>query len=119
MAAHNELGKLGEEMAVNFLKENGYTILDRNWRFQKAEIDIVCQINETLAIVEVKTRTSIGIGLPIDAVKTKKIQLLTRAVDKYVCVKNLDLNVRFDVISIHKNNNSFVIEHITDAFFYF
>ncbi|WPR72377.1 YraN family protein [Flavobacterium sp. NG2] len=119
MAAHNELGKLGEEMAVNFLKENGYTVLDRNWRFQKAEIDIVCQKNETLAIVEVKTRSSIEIGLPIEAVNSKKIRLLTRAVDEYVCAKNLDLEVRFDVISIHKDKNSFVIEHLTDAFFHF
>ena len=106
-------------LAVNFLKENGYTILDRNWRFQKAQIDIVCQINNTLAIVEVKTRSSVKIGLPIDAVNSNKIRLLTRAVDEYVCAKNLDLDVRFDVISIHKDKNSFVIEHLTDAFFYF
>ncbi|GIZ07829.1 YraN family protein [Flavobacterium sp. UMI-01] len=119
MAAHNELGKLGEEMAVNFLKENGYVILDRNWRYLKAEIDIVCQLNNTLVVVEVKTRSSIEIGLPIDAINSKKIRLLTRAVDEYVCAKNLDMEVRFDVISIHKEKNSFVIEHLTDAFYYF
>jgi putative endonuclease len=119
MAAHNELGKLGEEMAANFLKENGYAILDTNWRFQKAEIDIVCRINNTLVVVEVKTRSSIEIGLPIDAVTSKKIRLLTRAIDEYVCAKNLDVEVRFDVISIHKEDNSFVIEHLTDAFYHF
>ncbi|WP_418264334.1 YraN family protein [Flavobacterium faecale] len=119
MAAHNELGKLGEEMAVDFLIEKGYAILERNWRYQKSEIDIVCRINDTLAIVEVKTRSSIEIGLPIDAVNTKKIRLLTRAVDEYVCARDLDVEVRFDVISIYKKDNSFVIEHLTGAFYYF
>ncbi|AWG20983.1 endonuclease [Flavobacterium faecale] len=119
MAAHNELGRLGEEMAADFLKENGYVILDTNWRFQKAEIDIVCTQNNLLVVVEVKTRTSVEIGLPIDAVNNKKIRLLTRAIDEYVCAKNLDVEVRFDVISIHKEGNSFVIEHITDAFYHF
>ena len=54
MAAHNELGKLGEKMAAEYLVENGYEILETNWRHQKAEVDIICKINNILAIVEVK-----------------------------------------------------------------
>ena len=119
MAAHNELGKLGEKMAAEYLVENGYEILETNWRYQKAEVDIICKINNTLAIVEVKTRTSIEIGLPIESINFKKIRLLTRAIDEYVCAKDLDLEVRFDVISIHKEAKSFVLEHLTDAFFHF
>jgi len=119
MAEHNELGKLGEDLAVDYLKKNGYTILDTNWTFQKAEIDIIAQKENTLAIVEVKTRSSIDFGLPQDFVKPKKIQLLVKAVDAYVNAKNLDLDVRFDIVAVHKEGKSFVIEHLIDAFFYF
>lgn len=119
MAEHNELGKFGEEMAVEFLQKNGYLILDTNWTFQKAEIDIIARKENTLAIVEVKTRSSLEFGLPQDFVKPKKIQLLVKAVDAYVNQRNLDLEVRFDIIAIHKEGKSFVIEHLIDAFYHF
>ena len=102
MAEHNELGKLGEELAVEHLQKEGYEILDTNWTFQKAEIDIIAQKENTLAIVEVKTRSSLEFGLPQDFVKPKKIQLLVKAVNEYVVFKNLDVDVRFDIIAIHK-----------------
>ena len=69
MAEHNDLGKLGEEMAVEFLRKDGYTILQTNYTFQKAEIDILAQKENTLAVVEVKTRSSLDFGLPQDFVK--------------------------------------------------
>lgn len=119
MAAHNELGKLGEDLAVDYLKKNGYTILDTNWTFQKAEIDIIARKEDTLAIVEVKTRSSLDFGLPQDFVKPKKIQLLVKAINAYVIERDLDINVRFDIIAIHKEGKSFAIEHLIDAFFYF
>ena len=119
MAEHNELGKLGEELAVEFLQKEGYEILDTNWTFQKAEIDIIAKKENTLAIVEVKTRSSLEFGLPQDFVKPKKIQLLVKAVNEYVVSKNLDVDVRFDIIAIHKEGKSFVIEHLIDAFYHF
>lgn len=119
MATHNELGKLGEDLAVDYLKKNGYTILNTNWTFQKAEIDIIAKIGNTLAIVEVKTRSSLDFGLPQDFVKPKKIQLLVKAIDAYVNENDLDFEVRFDIIAIHKEGKTFAIEHLTDAFFYF
>jgi putative endonuclease len=119
MAAHNELGKLGEDLAVEYLQKNGYEILETNWTFQKAEIDIIAKKEEVLAVIEVKTRSSLEFGLPQDFVKPKKIQLLVKAVDGYVNAKNLDIDVRFDIIAIHKENNSFVIEHLIDAFYHF
>lgn len=119
MAEHNELGKLGEEMAVEFLEKNGYKILETNWTFQKAEIDIIAQKENILAIVEVKTRSSIDFGLPQDFVKPKKIQLLVKAVDAYVNENNLDIEVRFDIIAIHKEGKSFAMEHLIDAFYHF
>lgn len=119
MAEHNELGKLGEELAVEYLQKDGYTILATNWIFQKAEVDIIAQKENVLAVIEVKTRSSLEFGLPQDFVKPKKIQLLTKAIDAYVNQENLDLNVRFDIIAIHKEGKSFVIEHLIDAFYHF
>ena len=119
MAEHNELGKLGEEMAVEFLKKEGYIILETNWTFQKAEIDIIAKKENILAIVEVKTRSSLDFGLPQDFVKTKKIQLLVKAVDAFVNERDLDFEVRFDIIAIHKEGKSFKIEHLVDAFYHF
>jgi len=119
MAEHNDLGKLGEEMAVEFLQKNGYEILETNWTFQKAEVDIIAKKENTLAIIEVKTRSSLDFGLPQDFVKPKKIQLLVKAVNEYVNANNLDTEVRFDIIAVHKNGQSFDIEHLIDAFYHF
>ena len=119
MAAHNELGKLGEELAVEFLQKNGYQILETNWTFQKAEVDIIPQIDNILAIIEVKTRSSIDFGLPQDFVKPKKIQLLVKAVNEYVISNDLDVEVRFDIIGLHKEGKTFAMEHLTDAFYHF
>ena len=119
MAEHNELGKQGEEQAVDFLQKNGYEILEINWIFQKAEIDIIARKEDTLAIIEVKTRSSIDFGLPQDFVKPKKIQLLVKAVNEYVIQNQLDVSVRFDIIAIHKNANNFIIDHLEDAFLHF
>ena len=111
MAEHNDLGKFGEELAVDFLEKNGYEILETNWVFDKAEIDIIAQKNGILAVVEVKTRSSIEFGLPQDFVKPKKIQLLVKAINEYVTQNDLDVEVRFDIVAIHKENTEFVIEH--------
>lgn len=119
MAEHNELGTLGEELAVEFLEKNGYKILETNWTFQKAEVDIIAQKGTLLAVVEVKTRSSIDFGLPQDFVKPKKIQLLVKAINEYVISRELDVDVRFDIIAIQKENKGFVIEHLEDAFYYF
>ena len=119
MAEHNELGKLGEELAVDFLEKNGYEILETNWTFQKAEVDIIAKKDAILAVIEVKTRSSLEYGLPQDFVKPKKIQLLVKAINEYVIANDLDVEVRFDIVAIHKENNEFILEHIEDAFHYF
>lgn len=119
MADHNDLGKLGEELAVEFLQKEGYEILETNWVFQKAELDIIARKDNVLAAVEVKTRSSLEFGLPQEFVKPKKIQLLAKAINEYVISNDFDVQVRFDVISIYKNNKSFEIEHLVDAFYHF
>ena len=119
MAEHNQLGKLGEDLAVEFLEKAGYEILERNWVFQKAEVDIIAQKGNVVAIVEVKTRSSIDFGLPQEFVKPKKIQLLVKAVNEYITINDLDVEVRFDIIAIYKSHQEFVIEHLENAFYHF
>lgn len=119
MATHNELGIKGEELAVEFLQKNGYKILERNWRFKKAEVDIISQKNDVLAVIEVKTRSSNYFGNPQDFVNSKKIKLLVEAINEYVTSKNLNVEVRFDIIAILKNKKTFEIEHLEDAFLHF
>ncbi len=119
MAQHNELGKKGGQLAGDFLIKKGYTIRDTNWRYLKAEVDIIAEKNGTLAVVEVKTRSTIDFGNPQGFVNPKKIKLLVVAIDEYVISKDLDIEVRFDIIAIVKNNNKFEIEHLEDAFYHF
>lgn len=120
MAKHNELGKEGEQIAVDLLLQKGYTIIDRNWRFQKAEIDIIAQIeSKTLVVVEVKTRSNSFIGNPEEFVTKKKIKLLVKAANEYIVSKNLDVEVRFDIIAVLKNAKYQKVEHLEDAFYFF
>lgn len=119
MADHNELGKEGELLAVEFLQKEGYEILETNWFYDKAEVDIIARKENILAVVEVKTRSSLEFGLPQEFVKPKKIKLLVKAINHYVEQNDLDVEVRFDIISIHKKNTICEINHIIDAFFYF
>ncbi|WAC00821.1 YraN family protein [Lacinutrix neustonica] len=119
MAQHNALGKKGEQLAVDFLIKNGYDIVARNYRFDKAEVDIIAKLEETLAIIEVKTRSTIDFGNPQDFVKPKQIQRLVKAVDAYVNLNGLEVDVRFDIIAIVKEGKTFTIEHLENAFYHF
>jgi putative endonuclease len=119
MAEHNELGKIGEQMAIDYLIKKSYVIKEKNWRFQKAEVDIIAQKKEVLVCVEVKARSSDYFGDPQDFVNPKKIKLLVKAMNEYVISKDLDVDVRFDIIAIIKNKSKTTLEHIEDAFLYF
>lgn len=117
MAEHYDFGKKAENEAVTYLKQNGYEILERNYYFQKAEIDIIAKIDTTLVIVEVKARSSAFFQEPEEAVNKKKRGLLIAAADAYVTRHNLDENVRFDIISILKEKSGELkINHIQNAF---
>lgn len=120
MAYHNELGKQGEKMAVAYLAKNGYDILEQNYYFDKAEIDIIAQKNkETIVVLEVKTRNSNFFGNPQDFVSPSKIKLLVKAANEYIISKNLDVEVRFDIIAVIKNKREEKIEHFENAFYHF
>lgn len=91
MAAHNELGKKGEQLAIDYLIKNEYQVLEVNYRFLKAEVDIIAQKENVLAVVEVKTRATDYFGNPQDFVNPKKVKLLLSAIDHYVVERNLDV----------------------------
>jgi len=90
---HIELGQKGEEIAVEHLQKTGYSILDRNFKFKKAEIDIVCQKNEQLIIVEVKTRHTAVIGEPYLAVTRSKQRQIIKVANKYIEEKKIDFSL--------------------------
>lgn len=119
MAQHNQLGNKGEQLAVDFLVKNGYDIVERNYRFDKAEVDIIAKKGNNLAIIEVKTRSTTDFGDPQDFLKPKQIQRIVKAVDEYVTVNNLEVEIRFDIIAIVKENKGFSIEHLKNAFYHF
>jgi len=116
MATHNDLGKLGEELAATYLQNKGYVIHEKNWRYLKAEIDIIASKDDTLIIVEVKTRTSDFFGNPEQFINRSKIKLLIIAADAYIQQKNIDVEISFDVIAIIKNNKKTELKHIKQAF---
>ena len=119
MADHNELGKKGEKLAVEYLMLKEYEILQLNYRYQKAEVDILARRDDLLIAVEVKTRSTPEFGNPQDFVKPKQIKQLVKAVNHFVEEEELDVEVRFDIIAIVKNKAGMKIEHIQDAFLYF
>ncbi len=119
MAEHNQLGQEGEEMAVAHLLKKGYKIVARNFRYQKAEVDIIARKDNVLAVVEVKTRSTPDFGDPQDFVKKKQINQLVKAIDYFVNEHNLEVEVRFDIIAIIKNKAGTRIEHLEDAFLHF
>lgn len=116
MASHNDFGKKGEELAVELLLQKGYTILSRNYRYLKAEIDILAQKGNILAVVEVKYRRSDHLQPITASINHKKIGLLIMAADHYVRKNDLDVNVRFDIITVLGQPRGYKIDHLEEAF---
>ena len=117
MARHIELGKKGEELAKIYLQDKGYEIVELNWRHDKDEIDIIARIKDELVIVEVKTLSTDYFGEPDEAVGPQKEEFLIRATEAYLNEHNLDIDTRFDIISIIFNRKEKKITHIIDAFY--
>ncbi len=101
MSRYNKnLGDFGESFAVDFLLENGYAILERNYKTKTGEIDIIASIGNTLVFVEVKTRSSEKYGQPSEAVGCKKRSHMLSVAEEYYS-EDLPYNeIRFDVIEI-------------------
>lgn len=115
MAEHNITGEKGEEIAARFLEEKGFIILETNWRFRNLEADIIARSSQILVIAEVKTRKSSYFGEPETFVNKQKQKNLIRAANGYIQQKGLDLEVRFDIVSVVLNDST-AVKHIEDAF---
>lgn len=118
MKSH-DLGIKGEALASSFLESKGYRILERNWRYRKAEVDIISFKENFLVAVEVKTRATDFYGEPQDFVNKNKIRLLKGAINAYVNMNDLDVEVRFDIIGIVWSEDSVQVTHLEDAYFIF
>lgn len=117
MADHNDFGKKAEDLAADYLLKNGYKILVRNFRFQKAEIDIIAEKDGFVIVTEVKARSTDAFILPQEAVTKTKIKSIVSAANHYLEEFNMHNEVRFDIISVLPDENKrLVIEHIEDAF---
>jgi putative endonuclease len=118
MAKHNDIGQRGEQIATDYLIQKNYTILDRNWRHRRAEIDIVAMQGAVLVFAEVKTRSNDLFERPESAVDEKKRRLLTRAAVAYMRKIGHEWAIRFDIVAVVlKDENTFFVDHFEDAFF--
>ncbi|GBU08398.1 UPF0102 protein [Bacteroidales bacterium] len=117
MAEHNIIGQEGEKAAVDYLISKGYKIHNTNWRKGRYELDIIAQTSDELVVVEVKTRSGNPMVAPEIAVDNKKIRNIISATDLYINIYDIDLPVRFDIISVTGYFPHFIIEHIEDAFY--
>jgi putative endonuclease len=111
------LGRKGEEIAREYLIASGYRILDVNWRFGHKEIDIVARQGEEIVVVEVKTREENFAVEPWEAVTSSKIRNIVEVTDAWLRFHKVDLETRFDVISIvFAKDMSHQLEHFEGAF---
>ena len=118
MAERNDTGRQGESVARQYLEDNGYKVLETNWRFHRYELDIIATDGKDLVIIEVKTRSDNYLIAPERAVDRGKIRRIVTASDAYARMKNITLPIRFDIICLIKKGVSFNIEdYIEDAFF--
>lgn len=113
---HKQFGAIGERIAESHIREMGYLILERNYRWGKGEIDLIVQKENTLVICEVKARQSSFFGSPCHAVTKAKQRQLIKVANRYIEDKKLDMEIRFDVIGVITNLHETQIEHIENAF---
>ncbi|MEN9510978.1 MAG: hypothetical protein RLZZ370_797 [Bacteroidota bacterium] len=111
------LGRQGEQEACAYLAQRGYEVLERNYRAGRDELDIIARDAEMLVVFEVKTRSSNSHGHPEAFVDAAKQQRMVRAAEQYLLHHCPQASLRFDVISVEKSGNMFIINHFKDAFY--
>jgi putative endonuclease len=117
MSDKKESGDRGEEMAAAYLVEHGYTIVARNWRVLKLEVDIIARLGDLIVFAEVKARATREFGDPSSFVKKIKQQNLIRAANRYCILNNFHGEIRFDVISVFDYGTGAEVDHIEEAFY--
>lgn len=117
MADSHSLGIKGEDLGVRHLVDKGYTILHRNWKSGKKEVDIVAENDEFIVFAEVKTRTGNYLSSPGETVSREKQRLLLLAAESYLRIYNINKESRFDIITIISKGQNYTIEHLENAFY--
>ncbi|GGK83554.1 YraN family protein [Rufibacter glacialis] len=116
MAHNTTLGKRGEQAAEAYLTGLGYRVLEKNYRYKRAEVDLIAVKGKVLALVEVKTRSTHQYGFPEEAVSAKKEEMLQLAAEHYIEQHQWPHEVRFDIVSVLWTQGKPDILHIEDAF---
>jgi putative endonuclease len=111
------LGKEGERVAELYLQKKGYKLVERNYRCSGGELDLIVLDRRVVVFVEVKTRTGLGFGSPLEAVEFHKQRKMIRAAQFFLAEKNLQQrDARFDVVGVSWPGREPVVEHIENAF---
>ena len=108
-------GAKGEQIATDYLKNKGYTILERNWRSNRKEIDIIAEYQNLIVFVEVKTRKSDYYGYPEESVTPIKQEHILQAAEDYILLHDVHKEIRYDIISVIMNHQIQKVYHIEDA----
>lgn len=116
MSLNQKRGNYGERLAAAHLEQKGFAILEKNYRYKRAEIDIIAQKGNLLLFVEVKARTHNDYGFPEEAVDDRKAAMIMMAADQYIHEKQWQFDIRFDIISISLRENG-AVHHFEDVFF--
>lgn len=117
MALHNEFGRKGEQLAKSYLEAAGFEILDENWTFGRAEIDLIAYKSKLIVFAEVKSRSRTDYGYPEEFVSLSKQKLMAQAANEYIHLMEFDGEVRFDIISVLLDSKGdYSIRHLEDAF---
>lgn len=111
------IGRKGENLAAEYLERLGYQILEKNYRFKKSEIDLICQKGGLLVFVEVKTRSTRTFGEPETFVSDNQKAAIIRAAEQYMLDANWSGDLRFDIVAIVSNKSEEEIVHLKDAFY--
>ncbi len=109
-------GKSAEDLAVKHLQKMGFSIIERNYRYERAEVDIIAKKNTLLVFVEVKARSNHRFGHPEEFVTCKQQDLIHAAAEDYILAQNWGHAVRFDIISIFRSKGQAQLTHFEDAF---
>ena len=119
MSNSYNFGREAEKRVADYYSSLCFHILHKNYRYRKAEVDLIVQKEDLLVAVEVKARSSTYFGDPKSFVSKKKIQLLVMAIDAFIQQRDLAVEVRFDIISYTLERGEWRLEHLADAFYPF
>ncbi|MGD1892805.1 MAG: YraN family protein [Cyclobacteriaceae bacterium] len=114
--SQQKTGRRGEDIAVDYLAHKGFKLVARNFRYRRAEVDLIVQKNKLLVFVEVKTRRDTDFGFPETFVSPEQAELIIAAADHYVREHNWEGLIRFDIVAITLEPD-LKIEHFEDAFY--